>query len=107
MQEIFIRADTEKVYEEIVVSSLLSPWGFLPPGGLSPSFHFREMKKHFHGNSKIILHLYYNDITGKYEMQATTAAIQRTYPQYRGKRFRVVDWDAVNYEKCCEVFGEK
>ena len=107
MQEIFIRADTEKTYEEIVTCAILSPWCFLPPGGLSPSFHFREMKKHFHGNSKIILHLFYNDITGKYEMQATTAAIQKTYPQYRGKRFCVVEWDAVNYDTLCKIFTAK
>lgn len=46
---------------------------------------FERIKSMFHGNSKLLLHLFHNDITGKDEMQVTTATIIKSYPQYKGK----------------------
>lgn len=37
----------------------------------------------YHGNSKPLLHVFYNPITGKNEMQLTNLTNIRTYPQYR------------------------
>jgi len=37
----------------------------------------------YHGNSKPLLHVFYNPITKKNEMQLTNLTNIRTYPQYR------------------------
>ena len=42
-----------------------------------------DFYKWYHGNSKPILHIFYNDINGKNELQLTTKAIIKTYPQYK------------------------
>lgn len=42
-----------------------------------------EFYKYYHGNSKPLLHVYYNPITGKNEIQFTNLTTMRTYPQYR------------------------
>ena len=51
---------------------------------------FEEAKGNYHGNSKLILHLFYNNITGRNEMQYTTKTIIKTYPQYKGKTLEVL-----------------
>lgn len=65
--------------------------------------HETDIKKRFHGNSKLLLHLFYNSITGKYEMQATTKSTELSYPQIN--KVDIVAWDSVNYDVCCKVFG--
>ena len=57
-----------------------------PNGDLS----FERAKSMFHRNSKLLLHLFHNDITGKDEMQVTTATIIKTYPQYKGKVLEIL-----------------
>ena len=42
---------------------------------------------YYHGNSKPILHIFYNDITGKNDIQYTTESITKTYPQYKKAKF--------------------
>lgn len=37
----------------------------------------------YHGNSKPLLHVFYNPINGRNEMQLTNLTNIRTYPQYR------------------------
>ena len=51
---------------------------------------YEEMKSWYHGNSKVLLHLYYNDILNRLEMSATTKAVMKTYPQYKGKIMEVL-----------------
>lgn len=38
---------------------------------------------YYHGNSKPLIHVFYNPITGKNEMQLTNLTTMRTYPQYK------------------------
>lgn len=42
--------------------------------------------KWYHGNSKPILHIFYNSINGKNELQLATKSIIRTYPQYKNAK---------------------
>lgn len=42
-----------------------------------------DWRFYFHGNSKPILHAFYNNITRKNELQWTTRSIAKTYPQYK------------------------
>lgn len=51
---------------------------------------YEEAKAWYHGNSKLILHLMYNNITCRKEMVVTTKAIIKTYPQYKGKVIEVI-----------------
>lgn len=43
----------------------------------------------YHGNSKPLLHVFYNPITGKNEMQLTNLTNIRTYPQYRNVKVAI------------------
>ncbi len=43
--------------------------------------------KFYHGNSGIYLHIFYNDINGKNEIQFTNLANIRSYPQYKNKKY--------------------
>lgn len=51
---------------------------------------YEEAKTWYHGNSKLILHLMYNNITCRKEMVVTTKATIKTYPQYKGKVIEVI-----------------
>ena len=42
----------------------------------------------YHGNSKPILHIFYNSITGKNELQLATRTVIRTYPQYKNAKIQ-------------------
>lgn len=44
---------------------------------------YKEFRKYNHGNSKIILHLYHNSITGKDEISYGTKKSFQSYPQYK------------------------
>lgn len=44
---------------------------------------FKECKGFFHGNSKLLIHAFFNSITNKNEMAATTLSTLKTYPQYK------------------------
>ena len=48
---------------------------------IQPSFE--EARQWYHGNSKLLLHVYYNDINNKFEMQVTTLTTINSYPQYK------------------------
>lgn len=45
---------------------------------------FKEMKSRIHGNSKLLIHAFWNDILNRPEFNCTTKSILRTYPQYKG-----------------------
>ena len=105
MTGIYIPVNDPDTFKKAVIGAFLSPWSFCFPGGLLPCYRYEPMKKSFHGNAKMLLHLFKNEITGKYDMQCTTRAIERTYPQNRG-RLNIVDVDNVDYDYLCSVFGE-
>lgn len=42
-----------------------------------------DFYKWYHKNSKPILHIFYNNINGKNELQMTTKTIINSYPQYK------------------------
>lgn len=45
---------------------------------------FKECKGFYHGNSKLLIHTFFNDITNRHEMSAATMSVLTTYPQYKG-----------------------
>lgn len=51
---------------------------------------FKEAKSWYHGNSKLLLHLFYNSILNRLEMNVTTKTIMKTYPQYKGNEMEVL-----------------
>ncbi len=53
--------------------------------GLNKNPSFEDCKKNIHGNGKLIINAFYNDINGKNELQYGTRSIYNTYPQYNGK----------------------
>lgn len=99
---IYIFANSEKEYNDTIVSAVLSPWYFRFPGVPWP--HYNDAKKQFHGNSKILLHLFYNSITGAHEISVTTAATEKTYPHI--KTIKAEKLDNMNYEKMLSIFGD-
>lgn len=44
----------------------------------------------YHGNSKLILMLYNNDIINRDEIIVTTKAVLKSYPQHKGKVLEVL-----------------
>lgn len=106
MNDLYVRIPDEQTYNEAVISALVSPWLFsFPNRKIIPPPQYGEIKKNYHGNSKPLLHLFYNDITKCHEMQVTTATIAKSYPHIRNKRLNIIDFDELNYDLCCKVFG--
>lgn len=103
MKDIYIRLDNEQTYKSAITSALISPWMFSFPNRIAPP-KYEDAKKWYHGNSKLLLHLFFNDLTNKYEMQISTATIAKSYPQ--NKKLNIVNWDDMSYEYCAGVFGE-
>ena len=103
MNGLYIRVPDEKTYNEACRSAFLSPWHFRFPNGLFPKFD--EMRECYHGNSKLLLRLFWNDITNMHEMQVTTATIEKSYPQI--KNVRPVDLSDVDYDYMKKLFGER
>ena len=42
-----------------------------------------DFYKYNHGNSKMLWHFFYNNITGKYEITTTSRTVKNTYPQLK------------------------
>ena len=103
MDRLYVRIPDEASYKKAVVAAYVSPWMFSFPGERIPKY--QEAKKYYHGNSKLLVRLFYNDITNKFEMQITTKSIELSYPQI--KKLNIVDIDDLNYEMACKIFGEK
>ena len=51
---------------------------------------FSRAKRFYHGNSKLLLNLFYNDITNKKEMAITTMSVEKSYPQNKEKILEVL-----------------
>lgn len=103
MNDLYIRVPDEETYKHAVCSAFLSPWHFRFPNGLFPKFD--EMRQNYHGNGKLLLHLFWNDLANMHEMQVTTATIEKSYPQI--KNVRPVDLSEVDYEYTAKIFGER
>lgn len=101
--EMYILASDETTYNNIVIDATLSDYSFKFPNGLNPRFN--DVKKFYHGNSKILLHLFRNEITGKYEMQATTKTIVRSYPQNKNKKIVALRRNWLTNKDLNEYFG--
>lgn len=54
---------------------------------------FEEAKSFYRRNAKIKLQPFYNTITGRKEIQITTAAIEKTYPQNKDAYFMIFTLD--------------
>lgn len=52
---------------------------------------FKECKSFYHSNSKLLIHTFYNNITNKKEMCATTMTTLKSYPQYKRKEFCILE----------------
>lgn len=102
-KSLYVRIKNEKDYKSMVTSAMLGDWMFSFPNGIIPDYN--AIKKHYHGNSKPLLHLFYNDITGGYEMSVTTAAIEKTYPTINN--VSPVNWEDVTFSMVEDIFGSK
>ena len=105
MNGIYIRTPNEKTYNNAIACAAVSPWAFrFPNWQYNNIFTYKTAKKYYHGNSRLLLHLFYNDIINKYEMQATTATTEKSYPQ--NKKLNIYNLENINYELMCSIFGE-
>lgn len=81
------RANTETEFNKVV--SNLKKLGYVWATDFpvhEPTF--KECKAFYHGNSKLLIHTFFNDITRKNEMSAATLSVLKTYPQYKGINLR-------------------
>ena len=118
MKEIYIELHNQEEMKKEVFANFISQWAFDFPnmalrrgakeGGAAfeygkSLFEWDRVKKLFHGNSKILLHCFYNDITKKYEMQYTTRSIEKSYPG--SKKLKIYQPGEVNFFTMVAVFG--
>lgn len=78
----FYNASTEDKFNKVVTDLLNNGYEWV---GLNKKPTFVECKKQIHGNGKLVIHAFYNDITNKKEIQFGTKSIYNSYPQYKGK----------------------
>lgn len=78
----FYNANTEEAFNKITV--LLQENGY-EWVGLNKNPTFAECKERIHGNGKLVICAFYNDITGKKEIQFGTKSIYESYPQLKNK----------------------
>lgn len=76
----FYNANTEEKFNRATKKLLTNGYIWV---GLNKNPTFAECKKQIHGNAKLIIHAFYNDITRKHEIQFGTKSIYRTYPQFK------------------------
>ena len=78
----FYNACTEDKFNKVVTELLNNGYEWV---GLNKKPTFEECKKFIHGNAKLVIHAFYNDITRKKEIQFGTKTIYNSYPQCKGK----------------------
>ena len=85
----FYDVSTRELWEKRVAQAKANGWRW---GTDFPKYEptFDKAKGWYHGNAKLILHLYYNDIVDRHEMVVTTKTTLKTYPQYKGKTLEVL-----------------
>ena len=78
--------NTKEKYEKRVNEMLEK--GYIFPNNAKPD-SFECAKSCYHGNSKLLLHTFYNSITRKNEMQYTTKSVYLSYTHiHTPKTFR-------------------
>ena len=80
------RVNTETDFNRVVNNLKKSGYVWATDFPREPTF--KECKGFYHGNSKLLMHTFFNDITGKNEMCVTTLSVMKTYPQYKGVNLR-------------------
>lgn len=80
LYEINTRQQHDKVIKEMVDK------GYTFPNN-KQEWDFDVAKSLYHGNSKLLLHCFYNDITKKKEMNYITRSTYLSYPQYSVKTY--------------------
>lgn len=68
--------NTKQKYDERIKEMLNS--GYIFPNNAEPD-SFEKAKSYHHGNSKLLLRTFYNDITRKNEMQYTTMSVYLSF----------------------------
>ena len=58
---------------------------------------FETAKSYYHGNSKLLLDTFYNNIIGKYEIQVTTKSVIKSYPQYKNTKIKVLKAEEIKF----------
>ena len=76
--------NTRQQHEKIINDMLKKGYTF-PNGG--KGWDFETAKSVYHGNSKLLLHCFYNDITKKKEMKYITRSVYLSYPQFSLKTY--------------------
>ncbi len=82
MSNTFYDASTKEKFNRTVRKLFAAGFQWV---GLNKNPSFEDCKKNIHGNGKLIINAFYNDINGKNEIQYGTRAIYNTYPQYNRK----------------------
>ena len=80
MNGLYLDASTAELFKRTIAAA--AGYGYTFPNGANPP-SFESAKAFYHGNSKLLLHLFYNEITGGREMRITTRATELTYPQIK------------------------
>ncbi len=65
---------------------------------------FSDCKKQIHGNGKLIIHAFYNDITNKKELQFGIKSIYNSYPQC--KKIKVIN-DLADIRKNARIAAKR
>ena len=103
MKEMYLLTNDIVTYVLALTAAHTSAYKFRFPNNIIPSFE--EAKNYYHKNSKLLLHLFYNEITGKHEMQLTTKAVSLSYPQ--NKKINVRGFDAKTFcDTLTATFGK-
>ena len=102
MKSLYIKLPNAETFKKAVAGAMLSEYMFSFPNDIIP--RFETARGWYHKNSKLLLHLFYNDITRRYEMQITTAAIEKSYPQINKVVAR--DLASVDFKVLRGAFGD-
>ena len=76
----FYNASTKEKFNRVTEKLLSNGYVWV---GLNKKPSFEDCVKYIHGNAKLVIHAFYNDITKKNEIQFGTRSIYKTYPQYK------------------------
>ena len=100
---VYVQVNNEEEYRKEAIAYMCSPWMFSFVNNTIPKFD--EVKKRYHGNSKILIHAYFNRITKEYELQITTRATEKSIPSIP-RNFKVYNAGEPGYDDCIRIFGD-
>lgn len=84
----FYNASTENKFNKVVTELLNNGYEWV---GLNKKPTFEECKKFIHGNAKLVIHAFYNDITRKKEIQFGTKSTYKTYPSVENGEYELIE----------------